>query len=209
MQRLGYELHWETPAGTEKLCTFFVKGVFPESKFLLAFFCQGCFSRIQIPALALSVAQHPVPQTQWRGACQCTQTHECVRAWGQAHSSGAQWQHKGHKLKHRSFHLNMRKNCFNVRVTELWNRLSPTQELSGHHPLQPVIEGWTTWGPEVPSNLSPQPFCDSVREEGVGSSIFCITGKIIVCGPAALNTKRVQVDSFWDYPLAPVTTNLL
>lgn len=32
MQRLGYELNWETPSGTEKLGTFFVKGVFPEYK---------------------------------------------------------------------------------------------------------------------------------------------------------------------------------
>jgi len=29
----------------------------------------------------------------------------------------------GHKLKHRKFHLNMRKNFFTVRVTEHWNRL--------------------------------------------------------------------------------------
>ncbi|KFV82924.1 hypothetical protein N308_04409, partial [Struthio camelus australis] len=29
----------------------------------------------------------------------------------------------GHKLKHRKFHLNMRKNLFPVRVTEHWNRL--------------------------------------------------------------------------------------
>jgi len=30
---------------------------------------------------------------------------------------------KGHKLKHRKFHLNMRKNFFPLRVTEHWNRL--------------------------------------------------------------------------------------
>jgi len=30
---------------------------------------------------------------------------------------------KGHKLKHRKFHLNMRKNFFTLRVTEHWNRL--------------------------------------------------------------------------------------
>ena len=30
----------------------------------------------------------------------------------------------GHKLKHRKFHLNMRKNFFTLRVTEHWNRLS-------------------------------------------------------------------------------------
>jgi len=29
----------------------------------------------------------------------------------------------GHKLKHRNFHLNMRKNFFPLRVTEHWNRL--------------------------------------------------------------------------------------
>ncbi|KFV80411.1 hypothetical protein N308_07676, partial [Struthio camelus australis] len=28
-----------------------------------------------------------------------------------------------HKLKHRQFHLNLRKNFFAVRVTEHWNRL--------------------------------------------------------------------------------------
>ena len=28
-----------------------------------------------------------------------------------------------HKLKHRKFHLNMRKNYFSLRVTEHWNRL--------------------------------------------------------------------------------------
>ncbi|KFV78393.1 hypothetical protein N308_05552, partial [Struthio camelus australis] len=28
-----------------------------------------------------------------------------------------------HKLKHRQFHLNMRKKFFTVRVTEHWNRL--------------------------------------------------------------------------------------
>jgi len=30
----------------------------------------------------------------------------------------------GHKLRHRKFHLNMRKNFFPLRVTEHWNRLS-------------------------------------------------------------------------------------
>ena len=29
----------------------------------------------------------------------------------------------GHKLKHRKFHLNTRKNLFTLRVTENWNRL--------------------------------------------------------------------------------------
>jgi len=30
----------------------------------------------------------------------------------------------GHKLKHRKFRLNMRKNFFTLRVTEHWNRLT-------------------------------------------------------------------------------------
>ncbi|KFV76411.1 hypothetical protein N308_05882, partial [Struthio camelus australis] len=29
----------------------------------------------------------------------------------------------GHKLNHRKFHLNLRKNFFTVRVTEHWHRL--------------------------------------------------------------------------------------
>jgi len=29
----------------------------------------------------------------------------------------------GHKLKHRKFHLSMRKNFFPLRMTEPWNRL--------------------------------------------------------------------------------------
>jgi len=29
----------------------------------------------------------------------------------------------GHKLRHRKFHLNMRKNFFTLRVTEHWHRL--------------------------------------------------------------------------------------
>ncbi|KFV80312.1 hypothetical protein N308_10234, partial [Struthio camelus australis] len=29
----------------------------------------------------------------------------------------------GHKLKHRKFHLNMRKNLFTTRVREHWDRL--------------------------------------------------------------------------------------
>ena len=39
--------------------------------------------------------------------------------------SSAQRQGKGqqHRLKHRNFQLNMRKNFFTLRVTEHWNRL--------------------------------------------------------------------------------------
>jgi len=37
---------------------------------------------------------------------------------------------KRHKLKHRKFHLNMRKNFFPLRVTEHWNRLPREAEES-------------------------------------------------------------------------------
>jgi len=46
---------------------------------------------------------------------------------------------KGHKLKHRKFHLNVRKNFFPLRVTEPWNRFSggvvesPSLEISKTH----------------------------------------------------------------------------
>jgi len=45
----------------------------------------------------------------------------------------------GHKLKHRKFHLNMRKNFFPLRVMESWNRLtrgaveSPSLEIFKTH----------------------------------------------------------------------------
>ena len=45
----------------------------------------------------------------------------------------------GHKLEHRKFHLNMRKNFFTVRVTEQWNRLPREVE-------SPSLETFkTTW----------------------------------------------------------------
>jgi len=45
----------------------------------------------------------------------------------------------GHKLKHRKFRLNMRKNFFPLRVTEHWNRVpreavdSPSLEIFKTH----------------------------------------------------------------------------
>ena len=74
----------------------------------------------------------------------------------------------GHKLKHRKFRLNVRKNFFPLRVTEPWNRLprevveSPSLEIFKAF-LDKVLrsllwvtllrqEGWTRWPTEVPSN---------------------------------------------------------
>jgi len=55
----------------------------------------------------------------------------------------------GHKLKHRKFHLNMRKNFFTLRVMEHWNRLPQRgcgfsfsvdiQNLPGCSPVQPGL----------------------------------------------------------------------
>jgi len=46
---------------------------------------------------------------------------------------------KGHKMKHRKFHLNMRKNFFTLRLVKHWNRLprevveSPSLEIFKTH----------------------------------------------------------------------------
>jgi len=47
------------------------------------------------------------------------------RGWGQTLSvvPSDRTRGNGHKLKRKTFHLNMRKNFFPLRVTEPWNRL--------------------------------------------------------------------------------------
>jgi len=51
----------------------------------------------------------------------------------------------GHRLKHRKFHLNMRKNFFPLSVTETWNSLPrevvdfPSQVPPGQGPVQPAV----------------------------------------------------------------------
>jgi len=55
----------------------------------------------------------------------------------------------GHKLKHRKFRLNMRKNFFSLRVMEHWNRLpqggcgvsfsGDIQDPPGQGPVQPTV----------------------------------------------------------------------
>jgi len=82
----------------------------------------------------------------------------------------------GHKLKHRKFRLNMRKNFFTVRVTEHWNRL-PTEIMHSSSLdvfktrldtalcslLQVTLlwqEGWTRRTHRGP--FQPLTFCDSV-----------------------------------------------
>jgi len=52
----------------------------------------------------------------------------------------------GHKLKHRKFHLNMRKN-FTLRVTKHWNRL-PRDIVDS-----PSLEIFKTWLDEVLCSL--------------------------------------------------------
>jgi len=53
----------------------------------------------------------------------------------------------GHKLKHRKFQLNMRKNFFTPRVTEHWNRL-PREAVES-----PSLEIFKTCLDEVVCNL--------------------------------------------------------
>jgi len=62
----------------------------------------------------------------------------------------------GHKLRHRKFHLNMRKNFFPLGVTEPWNRLPrdvvdcPSLEIfkspPGQGPVQPAVGDLTSAG---------------------------------------------------------------
>jgi len=55
----------------------------------------------------------------------------------------------GQKLKHRKFHLNMRKNCFTLRVMEHWKKVAQggcgfsfsgdVQNPPGQGPVQPAV----------------------------------------------------------------------
>ncbi|KAK4830924.1 hypothetical protein QYF61_014297 [Mycteria americana] len=88
-------------------------------------------------------------------------------SWENAHVSSERTRGNGQKLKHRNFHLNIRKTYFIVREIEPWIRLpreaveSPSLEILKtqlHKFLSSLLSltllcGWTTQSPEVPSNL--------------------------------------------------------
>jgi len=75
----------------------------------------------------------------------------------------------GHKLKHRKFQLNMRKNFFTLRVMEHWNRMprrscgvsfsGDIQDLPGQGPVQPSLGDLALEGLGLDDPLV---FCDSV-----------------------------------------------
>jgi len=68
----------------------------------------------------------------------------------------------GHKLEHRKFHLNTRKDFLTLRVTQPWNNLSRGMRISssggiqnppGYFPVQPALAvGLVLGAPDVPSN---------------------------------------------------------
>jgi len=68
----------------------------------------------------------------------------------------------GHKLEHRKFHLNTRKDFLTLRVTQPWNNLPRGIRISssggiqnppGYFPVQPALAvGLVLGAPDVPSN---------------------------------------------------------
>ena len=83
----------------------------------------------------------------------------------------------GHKLKHRKFHTNVRKNFSTVRVAEHWNRLprevavsfsGDVQDPPGRLPVQPAVGACFAGGLDSITSrdlFQPLQFCDSYLED--------------------------------------------
>ena len=108
---------------------------------------------------------------------------------------GAQQPDNRHKLEHRNFHTNMRKNFSTMRKTEHRRRLprEAVESRSHSRPIQTpscvtyyreriLAGGWARWSPEVPSNLY-----DSVTLLYLALNVFwiylknCYVTVLIIC----------------------------